>query len=88
MIAPEAIANATPYDSSEAEPYAVVFLQWAAAVGNEHGIWDMFLEHINYLEKKIVRRVKALPSIATGTAFNSWIASFNFGWVARLSSSG
>lgn len=47
--------------------YAAVFLQWAAAVGNEHGIWDMFLEHINYLEKKIARRVKTLPSIAKDT---------------------
>jgi AcrR family transcriptional regulator len=47
--------------------YAAVFLQWAAAVGNEHGIWDMFLEHINYLEKEIARRVKALPFITANT---------------------
>lgn len=56
-------------DSIDSHPqYAAVFLQWAAAVGNEHGIWDLFLEHINYLEKKITRRVKALPFIASGTS--------------------
>lgn len=54
-------------DSIDTHPqYAAVFLQWAAAVGNEHGIWDMFLEHINYLERKIARRVKALPSGTKG----------------------
>lgn len=55
-------------DSIDTHPqYAAVFLQWAAAVGNEHGIWDMFLEHINYLEKTIARRVKALPFIASSS---------------------
>lgn len=55
-------------DSIDTHPqYAAVFLQWAASVGNEHGIWDMFLEHISYLEKKIARRVKALPFIVMGT---------------------
>lgn len=55
-------------DSIDTHPqYAAVFLQWAAAVGNEHGIWDMFLEHINYLEKKVTRRAKTLPFIATST---------------------
>ena len=54
-------------DSIDTRPqYAAVFLQWAAAVGNEHGIWDMFLEHINYLEKKIAKRVKTLSPGAKG----------------------
>src|SRR5690606_27775547 len=53
-------------DSIDTRPqYAAVFLQWAAAVGNEHGIWDMFLAHNNYLERKIARRVQALPFIST-----------------------
>lgn len=55
-------------DSIDTHPqYAAVFLQWAAAVGNEHGIWSMFLKHINYLEKKITRHVKALPFITSST---------------------
>lgn len=63
----QAYSNAFVASIDTHPQYAAVFLQWAAAVGNEHGIWDMFLEHINYLEKKITRRLKGLPLIVAGT---------------------
>lgn len=55
-------------DSIDTHPqYAAVFLQWAAAVSNEHGIWDLFLVHIQYLESKIKRRAQTLTFLSTST---------------------
>lgn len=46
-------------ESVETHPqYAAIFLQWAAASGNEYGIWDLFLEHVRYLETEIKRRIR------------------------------
>lgn len=55
-------------DSIDTHPqYAAVFLQWAAAVSNEHGIWDLFLIHIQYLESRIKRRVQTLTFLSAST---------------------
>lgn len=49
-------------DSIDSHPnHAAVFLQWAAAIGNEHGIWDLFLDHMGYMERRVRRSARTLP---------------------------